>query len=413
MNSVRLFEKPVLLWGLASLFFAFQFILRLSVGILREDIIQKFAIDTIAFGTLAGYYYLGYSGMQIPIGMLLDKFDLKIITFSSIFITSVGTILFVVSPHWYYLLAARFLIGAGSAVGFLSTVKIIKVYFLPQKHSIMLGWSFTFGFIGAVLGIAPMKLLFDYFGYNNVFYALSLTGILIGLLMLSINIRSVKPYDKIEKPAVKIFDLLLNPKILLLGICGGLMVGSLEGFADVWAIPFFKVIHNMNDVDSNLITSCIYIGICCGGPILALFSDFFKSPSFVIIIAAALTILIFIILLYTPFLSFYLCCIIMLLLGVFCCYQILIFTIISKIVEKPSVGQAIAIINSINMSFGYFFHALMANIIERNCNGNINFQGIPVYTKTDLIHSITVIPICCFIGIICFIFVNKYLLKEK
>ena len=47
-------KAPIALWSIATTFFAFQFILRLSVGILREDIIQKFHIDTAAFGPMAG-----------------------------------------------------------------------------------------------------------------------------------------------------------------------------------------------------------------------------------------------------------------------------------------------------------------------------------------------------------------------
>ena len=163
MNNALSLKKPILLWSLASLFFAFQFILRLSTGILREEIIQRFAIDTIAFGTLAGYYYLGYAGMQLPIGIMLDKFDFRVVTFVSIVVTALGTFTFATSSDFNYLLIGRLMIGAGSAVGFLSVAKITTRYFPVKYHSIMLGFSFTFGLIGAVFGVTPMKLLFNHF----------------------------------------------------------------------------------------------------------------------------------------------------------------------------------------------------------------------------------------------------------
>jgi fucose permease len=99
-KSIR---KSILLWLLANLFFAFQFILRLSAGILREDIIQKFSIDAASFGTLAGYYYLGYSSTQIPLGIMLDRLSFRLVTSLSIATSAVGTMMFVTSNNWDFL----------------------------------------------------------------------------------------------------------------------------------------------------------------------------------------------------------------------------------------------------------------------------------------------------------------------
>ena len=123
-NSIK---NSILLWSLANLFFAFQFILRLSAGILREDIIQKFAVDAASFGTLAGYYYIGYSSAQIPLGIMLDRLSFHFVTSVAIATSAVGTMMFVTANDWDLLLFGRFLIGAGSGVAFLAVAKIIKI----------------------------------------------------------------------------------------------------------------------------------------------------------------------------------------------------------------------------------------------------------------------------------------------
>ncbi|MGI4776484.1 MAG: MFS transporter, partial [Janthinobacterium lividum] len=403
--------KPLILWALTTLFFAFQFILRLSVGILREDIIQIFAIDTAAFGTLAGYYYLGYAGMQIPLGIMLDKFNFKFVTFSSILITSIGTLAFVTSKDWHVLLAARFVIGAGSAIGILSVAKVIKTYFSPEKHSMMIGFSFTFGLTGAFFGVTPMKLIFSYFGYNNTFYSLALAGIIIGLPILIIDSESIRPYE--DKPHVapnlgQILKFFCNPIILLIGLFSGLMVGSLEGFGDVWAISFFKTVYQMNDFDSNLVTSFIYLGMCFGGPILALLADFSKSTNFIIFLTGLFMVIIFVILLILPSLSFLAGGVIMFSLGIFCCYQVLVLSITNRIVEKSMAGLAIAIVNCLNMSFGHFFHKMMSICIEYRWDGATEL-GLPIYTKQDYFDAIICIPICCLVGTIGFIWLSRRL----
>lgn len=405
MEKTVSFKKPLILWGVASLFFAFQFILRLSTGILREEIMQKFTIDTIAFGTLAGYYYLGYAGMQLPIGIMLDKFNFRVVIFCSILLTSLGALAFVASPSFNYLLISRLMTGAGSAIGFLSVAKITTTYFPAKYHSLMLGFSFTLGLVGAVFGITPMKMLFSAFGYQYTFYSLALAGVIIGTVILLVKDDNIIKSDNVEE-SESIFKLLFNPTILLIGVCGGLMVGALEGFADLWAIPFFKQIYKMTDMESSLVTSCVYIGMCFGGPILAMTANLTKSFNKVIVITGLLTIMIFAILLYCSSLEFYSACLLMFLLGIFCCYQVLVFSVVSSIIESRSSGLAIAIVNCINMSFGHFFHKLISNVISYNWDGLTNEAGIAIYSRYDFTLAIATIPASCLLGMIGFIYLS-------
>lgn len=408
-------RKPLFIWFCASLFFAFQFILRLSTSILREEIMQKFSIDTIAFGTLAGYYYLGYAGMQLPIGIMLDKFNYRIVLAAAIILTCLGTSGFVISSHFNYLLVSRLMIGAGSAAGFLSVAKIINTYFHPKYHSLMIGFSFTFGLSGAVFGLTPMKMLFMNFGYQNSFYSLILVGLSLSIMILLIkddnSVRHNSHFKTISKSSI--LGLLFNPTILLIGIAGGLMVGALEGFADLWAIPFFKQIYKMKDMDSNLVTSFVYIGMCFGGPILAMIANLVKSTNFIIIMTGIMMILIFIILLYCPSLGFYTTCLLMFCLGIFCCYQVLIFSIVSNMVNEKSAGLAIALTNCINMLFGHFFHKLISQVITYNWDGLHNEAGIAIYSRYDFTMAISTIPACCLIGIILFFKVFSKIKNSK
>ncbi len=400
----------MVLWSLASLFFAFQFILRLSTGILREEIIQKFSIDTIAFGTLAGYYYLGYAGMQLPIGLMLDKFDFRIVTFFSIVVSALGTLTFVITSDFNYLLIGRLMIGAGSAVGFLSVAKVTTNYFPVKYHPLMLGFSFTFGLIGAVFGVTPMKLLFNHFGYYYTFYTLAGVALAIGVMMLLIkNDKEPKEVNTQEAENNKslILTLFFNPTILLIGIFGGLMVGSLEGFADVWAIPFFTQVYHFSEMESTVATSLIYVGMCFGGPILAFMATLFRSNNSIIVITGIMMVAIFTILLSFASLNFFVTSALMVLLGIFCCYQVLVFAIASKLVPSKSAGLAIAIINCINMSFGHIFHKLISNLISYNWDGLVNAANAPIYSRNDFIVSFCTIPIFCIVGVMGFMYLSK------
>lgn len=395
------FKRALFLWSLASVFFAFQFILRLSAGILREEITQKFAIDAASFGTLAGYYYLGYSGAQIPLGIMLDRLSFRFVTSFAIATAAIGTFAFVTTDNWNILLFSRFLIGVGSGVAFLSVAKIIKSCFEEKYHSPMLGFSFSFGLIGAVFGATPMKYLFDQFGYDTVFNMLAVTGFLISIIILILGkLNNDEETSTAKETLNSVVKLILNPKIILIGISGGLMVGSLEGFADVWAIPFFNQSFGLSKTDSTTITSFVYMGMCFGGPVLTFAASVLRSTNLTIFLTGILTIIIFAVLFYIPghYFNFTISAVLMFILGILCCYQVLVFIVTSESVDQKSTGLAIAVINCINMSFGHFFHTIIGSAFEYSWNGAITGNGSPLYLHENFVYALAIIPICAFIG---------------
>jgi len=406
-STLKRLKAPIALWFIATTFFAFQFILRLSLGILREDIIQKFNIDTVAFGTMAGYYYLGYAGMQIPFGIMLDKFNFRVVTAFAIMLTVIGTLTFVLADNWNLVLFGRFLIGAGSAVGFLSVAKVIKLFFEEKYHAFMIGFAFTFGLTGAVFGGTPMKLLFNQFGYYVTFVSLAVVGTLIASMVLVVTDKKIERADSKTNahPTYKqIINLLSNPMILLVGVAGGLMVGPLEGFADVWAMPFFQHVHNLSENNAIFITSLVFMGMCVGGPFLAYLAQKTDSNILVISMTGAMTVIVFLIIFFVHELSIPVLGGLMFYLGILCCYQVLVFAFVSDSVERSCAGIAIAIINCLNMSFGHFFHTIISTMVQKYWDGSMNLAGLPIYNYESYIYGLFVIPIGCLIGTIMFLY---------
>lgn len=405
-STFKKLRAPIALWAVATTFFAFQFILRLTAGILREDIMQKFAVDTSAFGTLAGYYYLGYAGMQIPLGIMLDKFNFRVVTAFAILLTVISTLTFVLADNWNIVLFGRFLMGAGSAVGFLAVAKVIALFFEEKHHALMIGFSFTFGLMGAVFGGTPMKLLFNNFGYYNTFISLACAGAVIASIVLMVSDKRIERVENSPNshPSFrKIMKLLLNPKIILVGIAGGFMVGPLEGFADVWAMPFFQHVHHLSENDAIFVSSLVFMGMCVGGPLLAYAAQKIGSNILVIASTGVLTFIVFLIIFFAPGMSSYILGGLMFYLGILCCYQVLVFAFASDMVDSSCAGMAIAIINCLNMSFGYLFHKTISVVIGKYWTGMTNLAGLPVYDYEAYIYSLMIIPVGCLVGTIIFL----------
>ena len=72
MSSVKRF-LPWVVWFLATFFYIFQYVLRVSPSIMMQGILEKYHLHAYQFGAFSGAYYLGYAVMHIPIGLLLDR----------------------------------------------------------------------------------------------------------------------------------------------------------------------------------------------------------------------------------------------------------------------------------------------------------------------------------------------------
>jgi hypothetical protein len=266
----------------------------------------------------------------------------------------------------------------------------------------MFGFTFTFGLTGAVIGMTQTKNFVLAFGYAETMNILVMLTCIIALsLLLFGKLDDVYETENWKITMSKVGKLLINKEILIVSICGGLMVGSLEGFSDVWAMQFFTHVYLMDPKDSDVATSFVYIGMCVGGPLLALIATMLRSNYITIMLAGVFTIIIFGIIFSTKTMPFGYLVVIMFVLGILCCYQVLIFASVSKVAGKFA-SLAVAIANSINMSFGHVFHMALGYIVYANWDGALNEHHLPQYSYDGLLAGIIIVPVLCLVALIGF-----------
>ncbi|MBA2653135.1 MAG: MFS transporter, partial [Tatlockia sp.] len=147
------------IWIIASLFYAYQYILRVMPNIMLDNFIQQFHIDTVVFGQFSGIYYLGYSLIHLPIGIMLDRFGPRKVMTACILLTVLGLMPLLFAEQWTYPLIGRLLIGMGSSAAILGTFKIIRIGFKEEYFARMLSFSVTIGLLGAIYGGGPVSYL--------------------------------------------------------------------------------------------------------------------------------------------------------------------------------------------------------------------------------------------------------------
>ena len=386
-------SRPVALfvWMLASIFYAYQYILRVMPSIMLGDIMRQFHIDATIFGQFSGIYYIGYSAMHLPIGIMLDRYGPRRVMTGCILSTVIGLLPLLFSDHWIYPVLGRALIGMGSSAAILGTFKITRMTFTEQRFARMLSLSVTIGLIGAIYGGAPVSALCNTLGYRVVIEIFAVMGLLLALATYWI-IPTMDSTDRGDVMA-DIKTVLTNKRVLSTCFFAGMMVGPLEGFADVWGKSFLKEVYSFNGTLAASLPSMIFIGMCFGGPLLSLIAERTKRYLGTIIAAGALMLLSFLMLL-TEQLSATTISLLFLLVGICCAYQILVIYKASTYVPSRAAGLTTAVANMIIMSFGYAFHSLIGITVDA--------AGGPTVAKA-LIDGVAIIPAALSLGILGFL----------
>jgi predicted MFS family arabinose efflux permease len=379
-----------IMWGIASLFYAYQYILRVIPNIMLNDIMNQFQIDAAAFGQFSGVYYIGYSLMHIPLGLLLDRYGPKKILTGCIGMTIVGLLPILFTHHWIYPMIGRVLIGMGSSAAILGTFKIVRMVFHEKHFTRMLSFAVTIGLIGAIYGGGPVHYLCRIGGYQWAIQIFVGMGVLLALTTYCI-IPAMKPQP--SRPVLRdLKEVFGNPRVIWVCLSAGLMVGPLEGFADVWGTEFLKQVYGLESSTAAKLPSFIFIGMCFGAPILSLIAE--KTNSYVgTIIGAGLGMALSFYLLIFGKLSLTIIGLLFGMVGVCCAYQIIAIYKASTYGREQVAGLTTAVVNMIIMTFGYVFHTVMGVVIHR-------MGG--THSTEAFIYGILIIPIALSIGTVGF-----------
>lgn len=373
-------------WVIASVFYAYQYILRVMPNIMLNDIMDQFGISAATFGQFSGVYYIGYSLLHLPVGIMLDRYGPKKVMTACILFTVIGLLPLLFASHWVFPIAGRFLIGLGSSAAILGVFKIIRMTFSEERFPRMLSLSVTIGLIGAIYGGGPVSYMREILGYHAVIQIFAAAGVLLAGVTYWL-LPDVKGSAK-RTVLSDIKEVFSNKRVVWSCLFAGLMVGPLEGFADVWGTVFLKQVYGFEGTLAASMPSMIFIGMCFGAPVLSLIADKAGSYLGTIIGAGLVMAACFAVLLTWPMPSTVLS-LNFIVVGVCCAYQILAIYKASTYVREEVAGLTTAVANMIIMIFGYAFHTAIGAIV--------NATGGPSLSPA-LISGIAVIPVTLTLG---------------
>jgi MFS family permease len=272
-------------WGLGALLYLIGFYQRVAPAVLTNELMSTFAIGAAGLGNLSAVYFYSYVAMQIPTGIIADRWGPRRLLTAGCAVAAAGMLLFAAAPDVFWANAGRLLIGASVAVAFVSMLKLASHWFTPQQFTLAGGMALFMGIVGAVFAGVPLRLLVEAFGWRAVMGA---SGALTALLCLAtwLWVRDDPQERGYRSHARRATHHAGHPSILrglsevwshrnikLLFFTPGGVVGSLLAFAGLWGVPFLTTHYGMSRTQAALVMSVLMVAWAIGGPVLGTLSE--------------------------------------------------------------------------------------------------------------------------------------------
>ena len=290
-------------WGLGALLYLIGFYQRVAPAVMTDQLMIDFSIGAAELGNLSAFYFYSYVAMQIPTGLIADRWGPRRLLTAGAIVAAIGSALFASAPDLWWANGGRLLIGASVAVAFVSMLKLASHWFAPQQFALASGLALVCGVVGGVIAGVPLRMLIEAWGWRPV---MGVSAALTGLLAIAIWLRvrddpvdlaydshahaahGSRQHGSIVRGMAEVLSY-RNTWILLITPIG--VAGAVLTFAGLWGVPYLRQVHGLDTRTAAAITSLLLIAWAVGGPVLGALSERLgrRRPLYVWTTAAALT----------------------------------------------------------------------------------------------------------------------------
>lgn len=159
--------------AIAGLAYIVAVMQRTSLGVAGVIATERFDADATSLSSLAVLQLLVYAALQIPVGVLLDRFGARALIGFGAAVMAVGQVVLAVAPDIGTAVAGRILVGAGDAMTFISVLRLLSAWFSPRRLPQLSQWVGTLGQSGQLLSAVPLAAVLRELGWQPAFVGLA------------------------------------------------------------------------------------------------------------------------------------------------------------------------------------------------------------------------------------------------
>jgi MFS family permease len=383
-------------WLIGVSFVLFQFFMQLSAGIVIGSIMIELKLSALTAGLLGSSFYLVYTALQIPVGILYDRKNTRKLMSYNALLCSLGCLLFAASYSLPGLFLGRILVGAGSAFAFIGLSHLLRQHYPLRQFSFMIGLSETLGFLVTVVGMVTLGELLNKWGWRGFINVAGMVGLVIAYLCWR-YIPDSKPNSALKiNYAKQLWQIVSNRKAWINGLFVGLGFTIVTVFGALWAVPFIQVKIGCSLAEASLLGAMFFLGAGLSCPLFAILTFCYSNRKLIILGSCLTTTLLVLGVLFVPTQSSVFVGGLMFLIGLCCGAYMLAYTISNELAPANSLSTCTGFTNTLAVITAPLLQPFTGFLLDVNQQGG--------YTITDYQKALLTVPISLIIAAILVLF---------
>lgn len=384
--------RVLVMWALAASTFLYAFVQRVSPSVMVAELMAGFGVGAALLGNLSAFYFYAYAALQIPLGILFDRFGVRRLMAASLLISGSGSLLFAMSSTLEFAYLGRMLVGAGVACSWVGALTVAAHWLPASRFALFAGLAQLLGMIGAIFGQAPLAAAVAQYGWRGTLVALGALG---GAMAVAIfAVLRDRPAHAGSRPRLTdgIRSVIAVRETWACAVFGFATTGPMLAFAGLWAVPYLMTVYELPRTQAAALTSLIFAGWGIGAPAIGWLSDQFGRRRLPMLICAAVAGVLLAAVIFGPRWPLWALGVIFALQGAVASAMVLCFAMVKEHNPASASAAAMGVVNTFVVGSGALLQPLIGWLLDLGWRG-ATLNGARVYDAAAYTQALAPLPL--------------------
>lgn len=399
---------------LVSLFLVYEMALQVAPSIMTNSLMHDLHLGAKVLSSAVGVYYLTYAGMQIPAGLLFDRFSIRSLMVSVTVVCAISAFIYGHASGSIELAISRLLMGGASAFAFVAVLTVASRWFSAHYYAALVGVAQLLASVGAGAINAILSWHLESVTWREAFTHLGI----IGLILLVAYLLFIQSSPKNEESNVAIskklgvkesfLTIAKNTQTWYLFAYAFLMWGPVTIFAGLWGPQFLEAQHGVSTTEAvQMILWYFWTPMALVSPFIGYFSDAMKLRKPLMWLTAVLGFVATAMMVQRPDIPLWLTHVLLAVFGMATSGQILSFAVAGEINRQEVASTVMGVTNMGVVLGGAILQPLVGQLLEWFTDSSQYSEGALMPIESFQV-ALMVMPVCFLLAYI----VSRFLVKE-
>jgi nitrate/nitrite transporter NarK len=261
-------------WVTALLVYLLAVFHRSSLAVAGLAATDRFDISAAQLATFTMLQLLVYAGMQIPVGLLVDRFGSRSVLLCGTLMLTLAQAGFALADTYGPALAARILVGMGDAMTFICVLRLVNSWFPGRRIPLVTSLTGTIGQLGGVVAAIPMTWALGHLGWTRAYLLAASFGVVLAVALVVV-LWDTPATKYLRGPALALGT--VRASLAASWSHPGTRLGfwmhfvtpfSANALSLLWGYPFFVRGEGQSSATAGALLTVMVVAVMGAGPLL-------------------------------------------------------------------------------------------------------------------------------------------------